>query len=145
MSASPYYDREIRRPLANVAQSQTDAEIWPSEPGNKLRVLAVYALGPTATAITFNKKSAGVSGVAISPAYTPAAAGVPTIELPFNPHGWFETEADQSLTVTTGSGGTTAISVVLASLYDGGSTNLVDEMRQTLLLENQSPILTEAG
>lgn len=143
MSASPYYDNEIRRPFVNVAQSQTDAEVWPAEPGKKLRVLAAYAIGPTATALTFNRKGAG-GGTAISGAFT-AANGVPTVNLPFNPHGWFETEGGQSLTVTTGAGGTTAVMVVLAAIQDGAIHQLLLETRQPLLAQNQSPLLTEAG
>ena len=141
IGATPYYDEEIRRPFASVAASQTDSEIWPAESGKKLRVLSAYAITTAATALTFNRKPAG-SGVAISGTFT-SADGEPTVNLPYNPNGWFETEVGEGLTVTTGAGGTHAIQVVLASLSSPDS--IQDQMRLPLLLADRSPIFAETA
>ncbi len=68
---------------------------------------------------------------------------MPTVNLPFNPHGWFQTNPGESLTVTTGAGGTTAIAVVLA--VQPGSVGFQNEMGVPLLLENNLPLLLESA
>lgn len=144
-ASSPYRDEDVRRVPASVAASQTDAEVIPAESERKLRVLSVFAQTTAATALTFNRKSSGVAGTPISATFT-AADGEPTVGLPYNPHGWFETASGQSLTVTTGSGQTTQLAVVAVSLSEpsaGGA--LLSQLRVTLLLEDNTPLLLESA
>lgn len=97
--------------LANVAASQTDANIVTAVSSKKIRVLAVVAVqGATASAgITFNSKGGG-AGTAISALF--AAGANNGFALGFNPVGWFETASGEALTVTTGAGATVGIQVV---------------------------------
>lgn len=142
-----YKDEQIRRPSVAVAASQTDSVVWPAESGARLRVLAAYAVTPTATALTFNTKGSG-AGVAVTAAFT-SAAGEPTLNLPFNPYGWFLTNPGEALTVTTGAGGTTAILVTLAAHYglDAGQYAIYDELGAPipLLGEDYVPLLLESA
>lgn len=96
---------------AGVAASQTDSSVVAAVSGRRINVLAVaYVGGTSAAAVTFNSKGAG-AGTAISPS-TIVAASTPFV-LPFNPKGWFTTNAGEALTVTTGASVTaTAIVVV---------------------------------
>lgn len=89
-----------------VVASDTDEELVALVASKKIRVLALAAqCGGTATDITFesstttrkHKIPAGVNGGQV---------------LPFNPVGWFETAAGESLTVTTGAGSSCDISGV---------------------------------
>lgn len=107
-----FLDSQILRVKANVAQSQTDSVVSAATTGKVKRVLSAVLTGPTATPVTFNSKPSG-SGVAISATFTP---GPNAVVLPHNPHGWFDTVSGEGLTVTTGSGGTTGIHVVLAEI-----------------------------
>ncbi len=96
--------------FANVAASQTDAQVVAAVASKKIRVLAVVVVaGATATNITFNSKPGG-AGSAISCLLANGANGGAV--LPFSPVGWFETAAGQGLSVTTGAGSTTGILVV---------------------------------
>ncbi len=101
---------QIKRAKATVAQSQTDSEIVPAVQGKKITVMfATVQSDGTATAVTFNTKKSLVAGVAITPPYPNAANGGEV--LPPNDYGWFETLPNESLTVTTGAGGSTSILV----------------------------------
>ncbi len=92
---------------ANIAASQTNASVVALVSGKKLRVLAaVFVAGGTATDLTFRS---GTSAD-ISCKFANGANG--GASLPFNPCGWFETVSGEALTVTTGVGSTTGISVV---------------------------------
>ena len=96
--------------LANVAASQTDSAVVAAVTAKKIRVLAVIALtGATATNVTFTTKPAG-SGTAISALF--ACGSNQGFALGFNPVGWFQTNAGEGLSVTTGAGATTGIQVV---------------------------------
>lgn len=96
--------------LANIAASQTDANVVTAVSGKRIRVIGLVVMaGGTATNVTFNSKPGG-SGVAISMLFACGANGGAV--LPFNPVGWFQTVSGEGLTVTTGSGATTGIQVV---------------------------------
>lgn len=93
--------------FANVAASQTDSSVVTATASHKIRVLSLaFVAGGTATNITFNSKGGG-AGTAISCLFANAANGGAV--LPYNPHGWFETNSGEALTVTTGAGSTTGI------------------------------------
>jgi len=89
--------------FANVAQSQTAQGLVGAVASTRIRVVSAVAItGGTATNVTFNSAS-----TAISPLF---ATGANTgFMLPFNPAGWFETLAGETLTVTTGAGSTVGI------------------------------------
>src|SRR5262249_47042131 len=96
--------------LANVAASQTDTSVVALTAGKKIRVTGLVVMaGGTATNVTFNSKGGG-AGTAISCLFACGANG--GVCLPRNPDGWFETNAGEALTVTTGSGSTVGIQVV---------------------------------
>lgn len=108
----------VQRAFANVAASQTDSVIvaataGTNQVGPRIRVHAVIgSAGGTATSLTFNSKGAG-AGTAISPAFQNGINGGEV--LPHCAAGWFETNAGEGLTVTTGAGSTTGV-LVLYSL-----------------------------
>ncbi len=90
----------------SVTASDTDEELVAAVTSKKIRVLALVAqAGGTATDMTFE------SGGSTRKHKIPAGANGGQA-LPFNPAGWFETAAGESLTVTTGSGSTCEISGV---------------------------------
>lgn len=129
---SPYYADQVAKAIANIAQSQTDAELVAAISGYKIVVLdAVTQAGGTATTLTFNSKGSG-SGTAISPLFA-NGANVPN-PLPFNQYGWFETNTGEALTVTTGAGSTTGILVTWASVAVAGQgiLNLANGLPLTL-------------
>lgn len=96
--------------FANVAASQTDSQVVAAVAGKKIRVLALCVLAAaTATNLTFNSKGGG-AGTAISCLLANGANGGAV--LPYSPAGWFETNASEALTATTGVGSTTGIQVV---------------------------------
>jgi hypothetical protein len=88
----------------SVTASDTDQELVAAVASKKLRVtaLAVQCAG-TATTITFE------SSTTTRIHKVPAGANGGQI-LPFNPAGWFQSAAGESLTCTTGAGSTTEIS-----------------------------------
>jgi hypothetical protein len=99
--------------FANVAPSTTDASLVV---GSTNRVIRVYAMaaecGATATTITFNTATGGVGGVAISMNFqNPANGG---FVLPYSEAGWFQTNAGDYLTCSTGGGSTTGIQLLYA-------------------------------
>lgn len=96
--------------LANVAASQTDANIVTGLNGKIIRVIGGFAVvAGTATNVTFNSKGTG-AGTAISSIIPcginggilmPLPPSLPTGEPPF---GYFQTNKGEGLTVTTGAG-----------------------------------------
>lgn len=93
----------------NIAASQTDASVVAAVSGKKIVVLQVFCVaGGTATNLTFNTKGSG-AGTAISPLIANGANGGEV--LPYSKIGWFETNKNEALTVTTGAGATTGILV----------------------------------
>jgi hypothetical protein len=101
----------VKHAFANVAASSTDANLVTAVTGKKIRVLG-YAIhgGDTAGSdVTFNRKPVG-AGVAIS-SLKNLAANQQMVAAQSN-NGWFETNAGQGLTVTTGAGSTTGIDIV---------------------------------
>jgi hypothetical protein len=94
----------------NVAAGTTDSSLVAAVPGRKIRVLAVaFICGTTATNATFNSKGSG-AGTAISPIFQNGASSGAI--LGHNPVGWFQTNAGEGLTLTTGGGSTTGVIVV---------------------------------
>jgi hypothetical protein len=99
----------VKWAVANVAASQTDANVVTAVASRKLRVLFVSTQDAgTTTAITFNSKGGG-AGTAISPLYQQAVNS--GLNLNFNSAGWFQTNSGEALTVTTGTGTATGILV----------------------------------
>lgn len=94
----------------SVAASQTDSVLVAAVTGAKVRVIA-FLLNhgdTTASAVTFNSKSAG-AGTAKTPALKgPANGGFVAGQIDA---GWFETNEGEGLTVTTGAGSTTGVMV----------------------------------
>lgn len=101
----------IRNAFDAIAASATDSNLVSAVTGKKIRVLS-FLLNQgdtTPSTVTFNSKPGG-AGTAISPAFKTAANGV--VDVALNPRGWFETNASEGLTVTTGTGSTTGVIVV---------------------------------
>ena len=74
--------------------------------GRKIRVHAVgISCGSTASTVQFS--SGGSTAV--------SCVFQNSISLPYNPKGWFETDAGEALTVDTGSGSTTGILVLYST------------------------------
>lgn len=110
-TANSLKGRGVLNAFDSIAASQTDSSLVAAVTGSKIRVLAaVINQGDTTpSAVTFNSKPGG-AGSAKYPALKAAANG--GFVLPYNPVGWFETNVDEGLSVTTGAGSTTAVSVV---------------------------------
>jgi hypothetical protein len=97
----------VQRGFANVAQSQTDQSLVAAVAGFKIRVLSFIVMaGGTATTGQFNSKSAN-PGTAISQNFQCAANG--GVCGNHNRHGWFETNAGEGLSFTTGAGSTVGV------------------------------------
>lgn len=95
----------------NVPTGTTDSVLVPAVAGRKIRVRSVtLTQGTSVGAVTFNTKPAG-AGVAISPGFAPAAS-TPLVLPDADEGGWFETNAGEGLTVTTGAT-TTAVAVLV--------------------------------
>lgn len=89
-----------------VGASDADEELVALVASKKIRVLALAVqCGATATDVTFE------SSTTTRKHKVPAGANGGQI-LPFNPVGWFETAAGESLTCTTGTGSSVEISGV---------------------------------
>lgn len=97
--------------FANVSASTTDGILVSTISATaKICVHEVTAVtGATATNVTFNTKP-GTSGTAISALFANAANG--GFVLPWSPIPWFCTNVNASLSVTTGTGSATGISIV---------------------------------
>lgn len=96
----------------SIAASATDSVLVAAGSAtSKIRVRAVVINqgDTTPSSVTFNSKPAG-SGTSIFPAIKAAANG--GFVLPDSDRGWFETNAGEGLSVTTGAGSTTAVGVV---------------------------------
>jgi len=94
-----------------VAASQTDSVLVAAATGKKIRVhgFILNHGDTTASAVTFNSKGSG-AGTAKTPAHKgPANGGFVVTE---STGAWFETNVGEGLTVTTGAGSTTNISVI---------------------------------
>jgi len=101
----PLSDLGIKHAFANVAQSQTDSEVVAAVTGKRIRVLAYHCqAGDTGTQVTFQSNSVAISSLKDNAANGGAVGN-------FNPLGWFETVAGESLKVTTGAGSDTGIDV----------------------------------
>lgn len=93
-----------------VTAADTDEELVALVSGKKIRVLALAVqCGSTATDVTFE------SSTTTRKHKVPAGANGGQI-LPFNPVGWFETAASESLTCTTGAGSSVEISGVYVEI-----------------------------
>ena len=91
----------------NTGQSVTDDTVIAAVTGKKLRVLALAVVcGSPASSVLFQSGTANDK----TPTLTPGANG--GFVLPFNPVGWFETNAGEALTLTTGAGSQTGTIVV---------------------------------
>jgi hypothetical protein len=97
----------------SIAASATDSVLVAAVVGKKIRVHSIILNqgDTTPSTITFNSKGAG-AGTAVFPALKAAANG--GFVIPDNPLGWFETNASEALTVTTGAGSTSAIIVTFS-------------------------------
>jgi hypothetical protein len=97
---------------ADVAASQTDSSIVSAVTGPNKRIVVVAAFwlcGSTATTLVFNSKGSG-AGTAITGTYANDING--GMVLPYSPGGWFRTNSGEALTVTTGAGASTGITIV---------------------------------
>jgi hypothetical protein len=96
---------------ASVAASQTDSVVVAAATGKKIRVIALASQqgDTTASTVVLNTKGSG-AGTAISPTFKGAANAL--LVLPVCASGWFQTTISEGLTVTTGAGSTTGITVI---------------------------------
>lgn len=93
----------------NVAASTTDEVVIAAIPNKKIRVLTfLINHGATASTVTFNSKGVG-AGTAISPALLYSANGGTTAD---TANGFWETKVGEALSVSTGAGSITGITVV---------------------------------
>jgi hypothetical protein len=99
-----------RSTFANIASSQTDAVIIAGDLNLRtIKVVSVaFVAGGTATNATFNSKGSG-AGTAISCLFANGANGGAILNR--NEDGWFNTNAGEALTLTTGGGSTTGVLV----------------------------------
>lgn len=109
-SATSLFGRGVLNAYDTISASTTDSSLVAAVSGQKVRVLSVVINqgDTTPSAVTFNTKPAG-AGTAIFPAVKAAANG--GFVLNHNEKGWFETSPGEGLSVTTGAGSTTAVSV----------------------------------
>lgn len=92
----------------NIAASTTDGALVTAVTGSHIRVLAVaVSCGATASTVQFNSKGAG-AGTAIGPIFNNSIV----LSRPDVDAGWFETNNDEGLTVSTGAGSTTGVLVL---------------------------------
>src|ERR1041384_8313943 len=101
----------VKTALKDIAASTTDSSIVAAVTGKRIRVLAYSTqCGGTATTLVFNSKGAG-AGTAISSTQQPAANGGRVANQPLGGF-WFQTNAGEALTATTGSGSQTGVEVI---------------------------------
>lgn len=94
---------------AVIAAAGTDTAFIAAVTSKKIRVLQVSLdCGATATALTFNSKPSG-AGAAIYGPITQAISEHTTV--PYSPQGWFDTVAGEGLSITTGAGSSTTVTV----------------------------------
>lgn len=103
--------RGVQNAFDLVAASSTDSNLVTAVANKKIRVLSfLFNQGDTTpSTVTFNSKGSG-AGTAITPALKAAANG--GFVAPAGGFGWFETNAGEGLTVTTGAGSSTGIIVI---------------------------------
>ena len=100
----------VKIAIANIPASTTDGAVVTAVAGKSLWVLGlVLQTGATATDATLNSKPAG-AGTAISPVYQNGANGGAV--LPRFPGAWYKSVSGEGLTLTTGIGSTTGVTVV---------------------------------
>lgn len=106
--------RGVFNAFDNVAASQTDSVLVAAITGAKIRVIGFLINHGTTTAstVTFNSKGSG-AGTAISPALLYSPNGGTSVT---NEFGFWETNAGEALTVTTGAGSTTGIEVTVKAI-----------------------------
>jgi hypothetical protein len=94
-----------------IAASATDSALVTAQTGKKIRVVCflINQGDTTPSTVTFNSKGGG-GGTAVYPPLKYAANGGTTT--PIIEAGWFETNASEGLTVTTGAGSTTGVAVI---------------------------------
>jgi hypothetical protein len=94
-----------------IAASATDSNLVSAVTNRKIRVLAVVINqgDTTPSTVTFNSKGSGAGTAIYAPLKAAANGG---FVIPYNEKGWFATVAGEGLTVTTGAGSTTSVSVV---------------------------------
>lgn len=98
-----------KRTFANISSGTTDGSLISAVPGKALTIVSAFLVaGATATNVTFNTKPSG-SGTAITCLIANGANGGAVLN--YNEQGWFNTNAGEGLTVTTGSGSTVGIQV----------------------------------
>ncbi len=98
-----------KRAFANISAGTTDGAIVSAVPGKCIVVDSCFLVaGGTATNVTFNTKPSG-SGTAITALIANGANGGAVLS--YNEQGWFNTNAGEGLTATTGAGTTVGIQV----------------------------------
>ena len=127
----------------STAASATDDVVLAAQPGLRIRVLGVVASAEgTSTAITFNSKGSG-AGTAISSKLTLAATG-PTV-IPYAKPGWFQTNAGEGLTVTTGSGATVDFQIIyqyVRIVTDDLTAAITDDSGTEIADDSSNPFIT---
>jgi predicted aconitase with swiveling domain len=95
----------------NIAAGTTDSSLVAAVTGYKIRILAVLLNhgDTTPSAVTFNSKSGG-AGTAISPLLKGPANG--GFVVPYSKQGWWESISGEGISVTTGAGSTTGVTVL---------------------------------
>lgn len=93
-----------------IAASATDSALVAAFTGKRIRVISflINHGDTTPSAVTFNSKSGGAGTAIYPPLKYPANGGTTSAE---NNSGWFQTLPGEGLSVTTGAGSTTSISV----------------------------------
>lgn len=106
----------IKRAVANVPLSSTDFQIVAAVSSplkRRIRVLGLILTGGTAaTTAVLNSKGSG-AGTAISQIFNLGVGQVASLDI--SDYGWFETNAGEALTLTSGAG---AGGVGVTVLYD---------------------------
>ena len=87
--------RTISRSFANATGSG-NTEVVPAQGGSiRIRVLSYYFIGTIAVTVKFQSATTD-----ISPGLPVGATG--GISAPYNPHGWFQTSANEALNINLG-------------------------------------------
>jgi hypothetical protein len=101
--------------FTNISSATTDGSIMAAVTARIIRVFGVAAeAGATATTLVFNSKGAG-AGTAISMTFALPANGGFVLPQPTDANvqvPWFQTNAGEGLTATTGTGSTVGIQVI---------------------------------
>ena len=97
--------RTVSRAFANATASGNTAVVAAQGAGVRIRVLAVFTV--TGTALTVKFQSATTD---ITAGFVLAVNG--GMVLPNNPHGWFQTNANEALNINLSGAGTVGVNVV---------------------------------